>query len=94
MLMVGEAVWMKCRTTTDIQLEWKVYRTMIRPVIPYERECWAATKVTKQILHIMEMRVLRWSMGVTLKDNVSNEVVRFTFIIAPIIDKMREARLR
>ncbi|KIH65861.1 hypothetical protein ANCDUO_03816 [Ancylostoma duodenale] len=33
-------------------------------------------------------------MGVTLKDEVSNEVVRSTFGVTPITDKMREARLR
>ncbi|EYB95906.1 hypothetical protein Y032_0155g3083 [Ancylostoma ceylanicum] len=32
-------------------------------------------------------------MGVTLKDKVLNEVVRSTFGVAPIADKMREARL-
>ncbi|EYC31903.1 hypothetical protein Y032_0003g1295 [Ancylostoma ceylanicum] len=42
----------------------------------------------------MEMRKLRWSMDVTLKDKVPNEVVRSTFGVAPITDKMREARLR
>ncbi|EPB69532.1 hypothetical protein ANCCEY_11379 [Ancylostoma ceylanicum] len=41
----------------------------------------------------MGMRMLRWSMGVTLKDKVLNEVVRSTFGVAPIADKMREARL-
>ncbi|KIH47114.1 hypothetical protein ANCDUO_22830 [Ancylostoma duodenale] len=42
----------------------------------------------------MDMRMLRWSMGVTLKDRISNEVVRSTFGVAPITDKIREARLR
>ncbi|EPB71706.1 hypothetical protein ANCCEY_09201 [Ancylostoma ceylanicum] len=93
---------MKWRTTTGtlcdkkmpIRLKYKVYRTVVRPVVLHGTECWAATKVTKQVLHTMEMRMLRWSMGVTLKDKVSNEMVRSTFGVAPIIDKMREARLR
>ncbi|KIH52999.1 hypothetical protein ANCDUO_16883 [Ancylostoma duodenale] len=33
-------------------------------------------------------------MDVTLKDRVSNEVVRSAFGVAPISDKKREARLR
>ncbi|KIH63794.1 hypothetical protein ANCDUO_05902 [Ancylostoma duodenale] len=39
----------------------------------------AAAKVTKQVLQTMEMRKLRWSISVTSKDKVSNEMVRFTF---------------
>ncbi|EYB86661.1 hypothetical protein Y032_0275g1055 [Ancylostoma ceylanicum] len=38
----------------------------------------------------MEMWMLRWSMGVTLKDKVPNKVVRSTFGVAPITGKMRE----
>ncbi|EYC25573.1 hypothetical protein Y032_0011g1280 [Ancylostoma ceylanicum] len=98
----ANSAWMKWRTTTGIlcdkkmpiRLKSKVYRTVVRPVALYGTECWAATKVTKQVLHTMEMRMLRWSMGLTLKDRVSNEMVRSAFGVAPIIDKMREARLR
>ncbi|KIH63316.1 hypothetical protein ANCDUO_06383 [Ancylostoma duodenale] len=59
-----------------------------------ETECWAATKVTKQVLHPVEMRMLRWSMGVMLKDRVSNEVIRSPFGVALVTDKMKKARLR
>ncbi|EYC09854.1 hypothetical protein Y032_0058g2857 [Ancylostoma ceylanicum] len=51
-------------------------------------------KAAKQVLHTMKMWMLRWSMGVTMKDKVPNEVVRNTFGVAPITDEMREARLR
>ncbi|EYC14091.1 hypothetical protein Y032_0042g713 [Ancylostoma ceylanicum] len=98
----ANAAWMKWRMTTGIlcdkkmpiRLKPKVYRTVVRPVALYGTECWAVTKVTKQVLHTMEMRMLRWSMGVTLKDKVSNKMVRSTFGVTPMIDKMREARLR
>ncbi|EYB85329.1 hypothetical protein Y032_0300g1803 [Ancylostoma ceylanicum] len=98
----ANAAWMKWRTTTGIlcdkkmpiRLKSKGYRTVVRPVALYGTECWAATKAAKQVLHTMEMRMLRWSMGVTLKDKAPNEVVRSTFGVAPIADKMREARLR
>ncbi|EYC23525.1 hypothetical protein Y032_0015g2702 [Ancylostoma ceylanicum] len=98
----GNAAWMKWRRTTGImcdkkmpiRLKCKVYRKVVRPVALYGTECWATTKATKQVLHTLEMRMLIWSMGVTLKDKVPNEVVRFTFGVAPITDKMREARLR
>ena len=38
--------------------------------------------------------MLRWSLGVTRLDHVINEDVRKTLGVAPISEKMREARLR
>ncbi|EYC22249.1 hypothetical protein Y032_0017g3240 [Ancylostoma ceylanicum] len=81
----ANAAWMKWKTTTGIlcdkkmpiRLKAKVYRTVVRPVALYGTECWAATKTTKQVLHAMEMRMLRWSMGVTLKDKIPNEAASF-----------------
>ncbi|KAK6755782.1 hypothetical protein RB195_014277 [Necator americanus] len=42
----------------------------------------------------MEMRMLRWMIGVTLKDKVSNDTARSIFGVVPITEKMKEARLR
>ncbi|ETN81265.1 glycosyl hydrolase family 38 protein [Necator americanus] len=42
----------------------------------------------------MEMRMLRWTIGVTLKEKVSNDTVRSIFGVVPITEKMKEARLR
>ncbi|EYB86660.1 hypothetical protein Y032_0275g1054 [Ancylostoma ceylanicum] len=67
--------------------------TVVRPVAIYGTECWAATKAAKLVLHTMEKWMLRWSMGVTLKEKVPNEVVRSTFGVAPITGKMKEPRL-
>ncbi|XP_061718271.1 uncharacterized protein LOC133525877 [Cydia pomonella] len=41
-----------------------------------------------------EMRMLRWSGGVTLGDKVRNEHIRGSFKVAPITHKISEARLR
>ncbi|KIH59165.1 hypothetical protein ANCDUO_10615 [Ancylostoma duodenale] len=49
---------------------------------------------TKRVSHIMDIRMLRWSMGVTLEDRVPNQMVRSSFGVAPITDKMKEAWLR
>ncbi|VDP23804.1 unnamed protein product [Heligmosomoides polygyrus] len=38
--------------------------------------------------------MLRWTAGVTRMDRLRNDVIRQRFGIAPIADKMREARLR
>ncbi|VDO19219.1 unnamed protein product [Heligmosomoides polygyrus] len=42
----------------------------------------------------METKMLRWTAGVTCMDRIRNDVIRQRFGVAPIADKMREARLR
>lgn len=96
------AAWMKWRQSTGvlcdqkipIRLKSKIYRTVIRPVALYGAECWPSSKQHERALHTMEMRMLRWSLGLTLLDHAVNEDVRRRLGVAPIQDKMREARLR
>ncbi|VDO24491.1 unnamed protein product [Heligmosomoides polygyrus] len=38
--------------------------------------------------------MLRWTAGVTRMDRIRNDAIRQKFGVAPIADKMREARLR
>jgi len=42
----------------------------------------------------MEMRMLRWSLGLTRLDHVTNSDTRIRLKVAPITEKMRQARLR
>uniref|UniRef100_W5NK01 ribonuclease H n=1 Tax=Lepisosteus oculatus TaxID=7918 RepID=W5NK01_LEPOC len=91
------AAWMKRRQVTGvlcdrqmpIRLQAKVYKTVIRPVALYGSECWPATSRHKQALHVMKMRMIRWCLGLTRFDHVLNDDV-----MAPIMVKMREGRLR
>ena len=76
------------------RLKSKIYRSVVRPVALYGAECWPATKEVEARLSVMEMRMLRWTAGVTRLDRIRNEVIRKKFGIAPIADKMRETRLR
>ena len=43
---------------------------------------------------VAEMRMIRWKCGYTRMDRIRNEVIRDLAKMAPIEDKMREARLR
>ncbi|VDO93352.1 unnamed protein product [Heligmosomoides polygyrus] len=60
----------------------------------YGAECWLATKVVETRLSVMETKMLRWTAGVTRTDSILNDAIRQKFGVAPISDKMREARLR
>ncbi|KAK6760934.1 hypothetical protein RB195_022125 [Necator americanus] len=83
-----------CDKKVPVRLKSKIYRTVVRPVALYGCECWPTTKALERVLHAMEMRMLRWTIGVTLKEKVSNDTVRSIFGIVPITEKMNEARLR
>ena len=76
------------------KLKSKIYKTVVRPVALYSAECWPSTLKHDRMLHAMEMRMLRWSLGVTRRDRVRNDDIRGRLGVAPITKKMREARLR
>ncbi|VFQ73049.1 unnamed protein product [Cuscuta campestris] len=72
----------------------KFYRSVVRPAMLYGAECWAVKKNHVRRLHAAEMRMLRWMCGKTRLDKISNEVIRRQVSMAPVEDKLREARLR
>ena len=45
-------------------------------------------------LSVAEMRMLRWMSGFTLRDKMRNEYIRERVGVAPMVDKIRESRLR
>jgi len=67
---------------------------MIGLVLMYGAEAWTVTRREEGLLERTEMRMLRWILGVSLKDKKRNEIIRKTFREACIIDKIRGARLR
>ncbi|VDO85943.1 unnamed protein product [Heligmosomoides polygyrus] len=71
-----------------------IHRAVIRPVAMYGAECWPANKEVETRLSVTETKMLRWTAGVTRMDRFRNDVIRQKFGVAPIADKMREARLR
>ncbi|XP_039755304.1 uncharacterized protein LOC120630225 [Pararge aegeria] len=76
-----------CDRRIPLKIKGKLYKTAIRPAILYGTECWAATKKHSTKLHTTEMRMLRWSAGVTRLDKIKNEYVRGSYGITPIVHK-------
>ncbi|VFQ64955.1 unnamed protein product [Cuscuta campestris] len=98
---VGVA-WAKWRLASGVlcdpkispRMKGKFYRSVVRPAMLYGAECWAVKKTHVRRLHAAEMRMLRWMCGKTRLDRISNEVIRRQVGMAPVEDKLQEARLR
>ncbi|KAK6744983.1 hypothetical protein RB195_011597 [Necator americanus] len=83
-----------CDKKVPVRLKSKIYRAVVRAVALYGCECWPTTKALVRVLHAMEMRMLRSTIGVTLKEKVFNDAVRSIFGAVPITEEMKEARLK
>ncbi|XP_070013768.1 uncharacterized protein [Nicotiana sylvestris] len=60
----------------------------------YGAECWPVKNSYIQRMKVLEMRMLRWMCGHTRIDKIRNEDLRKKMGVAPVEDKMREARLK
>ena len=54
----------------------------------------AVTKAQERKMQVAEMKMLRWSLGITRKDRVRNEEIRTVVKVGDITEKMQETRLR
>ncbi|KAL3356212.1 hypothetical protein AABB24_017079 [Solanum stoloniferum] len=96
------AAWMKWRLASGVlcdkkvppKLKGKFYRVVVRPALLYGAECWPVKNSHVQKLHVAEMRMLRWMSGHTRSDKIRNEVIREKVGVSPVVDKLREVRLR
>lgn len=72
----------------------KVYKTVVRPALLYGAQTWAIKKVQEKKLEVVEMRMLRWSCGVTRLDRIRNEVIRKKIRVMEVSKKIQERRLQ
>jgi len=83
-----------CDRRMPVAVKGKVYRTMVRPVLIYGSETWTLKRHEEECLERIEMRMLRWILGLTLRDKKRNDDIRRILGVVCITDKVREARLR
>ena len=60
----------------------------------YGHETVAVTKKQVEEMEVAEMKMLRFAMGVTIKDKIRNEHIRSTVKVERLGMKMKEGRLR
>ena len=83
-----------CDKRVSARLKGKIHRTVIRPAMMYGLETVATTKRQEAELEVAEMKMLRFELGVTRMDMIRNSLIRGSLHVAPIRNKVREARLR
>ena len=94
--------WMKwkevsgviCDRKMPVELKDKVFKTIIRPAMPYGSECWAVKKKDESKLNSAEMRMLRWARGKTSLDHIRNEDIRKEAHVKPVETFLENKRLK
>ncbi|KAK3508769.1 hypothetical protein QTP70_006027 [Hemibagrus guttatus] len=88
-------VWgVLCDRKISARIKGKVYRTVVRPAMLYGLETVSLRKRQESELEVAELKMLRFSLGVTRLDRIRNEYIRGTAHVGRLGDKVREARLR
>ena len=72
----------------------KVYKTVARPAMMYGLETVSVIKKQEAELVVAELKMLKFSLGVSRMDKIKNEFTRGTAHVRQIGDKVSEARLR
>ena len=67
--------------------------TVVRPAMMYGAETWAVKKAQEK-LDVAEMRMLRWTSGVTKLNIITNERIGGAAKVGEIFKKMQESRLK
>ncbi|KAK3562819.1 hypothetical protein QTP86_010400, partial [Hemibagrus guttatus] len=83
-----------CDQKISARIKGKVYRSVVRPAMLYGLETVSLRKRQESELEVAELKMLRFSLGVTRLDRIRNEYIRGTAHVGRLGDKVREARLR
>ncbi|KAK3547011.1 hypothetical protein QTP86_008801 [Hemibagrus guttatus] len=88
-------VWgVLCERKISARIKGKVYRTVVRAAMLYGLETVSLRKRQESELEVAELKMLRFSLGVTRLDRIRDEYIRGTAHVGRLGDKVREDRLR
>ena len=83
-----------CDRRVPARVKWKVYKVAVRPAMLYGLETVALTKIQEAEMEVAELKMLRFSLGVTRMDKIRNEHIRGTAQVGQFGEKTRDARQR
>ncbi|XP_063615410.1 uncharacterized protein LOC134788449 [Penaeus indicus] len=98
-IQAGWGAWKKitgvmCDKNVPEKVKGRLYKTLVRPAMIYGMETVAVTKVQEERMQVAEMKMLRWSLGLTIMDKVRNETIRERVQVGELKKKLSETRLR
>lgn len=73
-------------------IESRIYKTCIRPIMTYAAETRADTRKTKEIARVSEMKILRSIVGCSLRNRIPNTEIRETCDVQDVVRWMRQRR--
>ena len=83
-----------CDRKLSARVKGKIYKNVVRLTMVYRMETLAVTKRQVGKMEDKELKMMRWTLGVSRKDKIGNEYERVTAKIAKLGDKILNARLR
>ena len=83
-----------CDRRVPARVKGKVYRVAVRPAMLYGLETMVLTKRQEAEMEVAELKMLRFSLGVTRMNKIRNEYIRGTAQVGRFGERKREARLR
>ena len=98
-IQAGWGAWKRitgvmCDRKVSATMKGQLYKTMVQPAMMYGIETLAVTKAQERKMQVAEMKILRWSLGITRKDRIRNEEIRRIVKVGDITGKIQESRLR
>ena len=98
-IQCGWSNWRKvsgviCDKGVPVKVKGKVHKTMVRPAMTDGLEAVPLKTSEEKKMDVAEMKMLRWMVGVTRRDQIRNEYIRGTVKVTEISKKIQESRLR
>ncbi|XP_063590454.1 uncharacterized protein LOC134767383 [Penaeus indicus] len=83
-----------CDKRVAVRLKGKVHKAVVRPALIHGLEAAPLKKSEEKKMNAAEMKMLRWMVGVTRRDEIRNEYIRGTVKVVEVSKKIQESRLR
>ena len=98
-IVAGWCNWKKitgimCDRRVAPKLKGRLFKVMVRPAMLYGLETVAMTKKIEQKMQVAELKMMRYSLGISRIDRIRNDLIRGTMKIGELKTKLREDRLR
>ena len=72
----------------------KVLKVVVRPALIYELEAAPLNNIDEQKIYLVEMKMLRWIVGVTKSNRIRNKNIKGKVKVVEVSKKIQESKFR